>query len=56
VTDFRKILKYSHENPSSGIRVFPSGRTQRQTDMTKIIVDFRNSANAPKNGKGMRSI
>ena len=24
------------------------GRTDRQTDMTKLIVAFRNSANAPK--------
>jgi hypothetical protein len=38
--------KYSniqfHENPSSGSRVFPCGRTDRHTDMTKIIVAFRN--------------
>ena len=32
-----------HENVSSG-----SGRTYRRTDMTKLIVDFRNFANAPK--------
>jgi Fe-S-cluster formation regulator IscX/YfhJ len=25
------------------------GRTDRQTDMTKLIVAFRNFANAPKN-------
>ena len=40
--------KYSnikfHENPSSGSRVVPCG----QTDMTKLIVAFRNFANAPK--------
>jgi len=36
---FREIFeKYSnmkfHENPSSGSRVFPCGRTDRETDMT----------------------
>ena len=36
-----------HENPSSGSRV-PSGRTDGQTNMTKLIVAFRNLANAPK--------
>jgi hypothetical protein len=34
-----------HENPSSGSRVVPCERT----DMTKLIVAFRNFANAPKN-------
>jgi len=30
-TDFRKILKYQNSlNPSSGIWVFPCGRTYRQ--------------------------
>ena len=33
-----------HGNPSGGSRVFPWGRT----DMTKLIVDFLNFANAPK--------
>ena len=33
-----------HENPCSGIRVVPCG----QTGMTKLIVTFRNLANAPK--------
>jgi hypothetical protein len=41
--------KYSnikfHENPSIGSRVVPGG----QTDITKLIVTFRNAANAPKN-------
>jgi len=32
------------ENPSSGSRVVPCGRT----DMTKLIVAFRSFANAPK--------
>ena len=44
--------KYSnirfHKNPFSGRRVDPCGRTDRQTDMTKLIVTFSNFANAPK--------
>jgi hypothetical protein len=49
VTDFRKILKYLfNENPSSRSRVVPCGRTDRGTDMTKLIVAFRNFANATK--------
>jgi len=42
-THFREIFKF-YENMSSGIRV-PYGRT----DMTKLMVDFRNIANAHKN-------
>jgi len=42
-----------HENPFSGSQVVPPGRTDerkdRRTDMTKLIVAFRNFANAPKN-------
>jgi len=38
-----------HENLFSGSRVVPWGRTDRRTDMTKLIVAFRNIANAPKN-------
>ena len=38
-----------HENPSSGSRVVPCGETDGQTDVTKIIVAFRNFAIAPKN-------
>ena len=41
-----------HENPSSGSRLVPGGRTdgqtERQTAMT-LIVAFHNFANAPKN-------
>jgi hypothetical protein len=41
--------KYSdikfYENPSGGSQVVPCGRT----DMTKLIVAFRNIANVPKN-------
>ena len=49
LTDFNEIRvflsdfqKYSntkcHENPPSGSRVFACGRTDGQTDMTKLIV------------------
>jgi hypothetical protein len=38
-----------HENLSSGSRVVPSGRSDKQTDMMKLIVDFRDFENAPKN-------
>jgi hypothetical protein len=37
-----------HENPSSRRRVVPCGRTDGQTDMTKLIVAFRNFANPPR--------
>jgi hypothetical protein len=37
-----------HKNPSFGSRVVPCGRTLGRTDMTKLIVAFRNFANAPK--------
>jgi len=37
-----------HENPSSSSRVVPCGRTGEQTDMTKLIVAFRNFAEALK--------
>jgi hypothetical protein len=46
-TDFRKIFKF-HENPSSGRRVFPCGQTDVQTDVTNLVVAFRNFVNAPK--------
>jgi hypothetical protein len=35
-----------HENPSSGSRVVPCGKT----DTTKLIAAFRNFTNAPENG------
>jgi hypothetical protein len=48
--DFQKTANIIfHENPSSGSRVVPRGRKDRRTDMTKLIVAFRNSVNAPKN-------
>jgi hypothetical protein len=45
-----------YENSSSGSRIVPCGRrdgqkgrqTDRQTDMTELIVAFRTFANAPK--------
>jgi hypothetical protein len=47
--DFRKYSNMKlHENPSSGSRVVSCGRQDRQTDMTKLMVAFRNFANAPK--------
>ena len=47
IDKFSKNVQMSevHENPSSGSQVFPCG----QTDMRKVIVAFRNRANAPKN-------
>jgi hypothetical protein len=39
VSDFK-----FNQSPSSGSRVFPSGQTDGQTDMTKLIVSFRNFA------------
>jgi len=40
-----------HENPSSGNRVVLSG----QTDITKLIVAFRNFAKAPIKGNELRN-
>ena len=37
-----------HENPCGGSRTVPCGRMDGQTDMTKLIVAFRNFANASK--------
>ena len=37
-----------HQNPSSGSRVVAYGRKEGQTVMRKLIVAFRNFANAPK--------
>jgi hypothetical protein len=57
---YRQVFeKYSkikfHEYPSSGNRVVPCGRTERQTDTTKLIAAFRNFANAPTNDTGNKS-
>jgi hypothetical protein len=41
-----------HEKPSSiGNRVVPYGQIDGQTDMTKLLVAFRNFANVPKKGR-----
>ena len=44
--------KYSsikfHENPFSGSRVHPDGRTEGWTDVTKPTVAFRNITKGPK--------
>ena len=37
-----------HENPLNGSRVVPCGRTDGQTDITKLIVTFSNFANETK--------
>ena len=49
-TYYRKKLSIKfHENPSSGSRGLPCGKTDRQIDMTKLIVAFHHLTNAPKN-------
>ena len=37
-----------HKNPFSGSRVVPCKQTDGRTDMTRVIVTFRNFAKAPK--------
>ena len=37
-----------HENLCSGSRVVPCGQMDRQTDMTKITIAFRNFTNTSK--------
>jgi len=38
-----------HENPSSGSRFVTYGQADGQTNLTKLIVTFRNSAKASAN-------
>jgi len=49
-----------HENPSSGSGVYPCGQTDARTDgqigLTKLIVAFRNFANAPKKRKCLKGM
>ena len=40
-----------HEMPYSGSRLVPCGKTEGRTSTTKLIVSFRNFANAPKDCK-----
>jgi hypothetical protein len=53
IADFRKRLKcqiswkFNQRQPKCSMR--KDGRTDRQTDVTKLTVAFRNFANAPKN-------
>ena len=47
VEDKYSDIKF-RENPSSGTLVIPCGQTDGQTDMPKLMVVFRNFANAPK--------
>jgi hypothetical protein len=48
--EFRRVANIKfQQNPFSGSRVVPYGRTDRRTGMTKLIVAIRNFANAPTN-------
>ena len=47
--DFRKINFTFNENPASGNGLVPCERRDGQTDMTKLIVAYRNFVTAPKN-------
>ena len=47
---FEKVLNTKfYQNPSSGGRVVSCGQKDRRTDISKLIVVFRNFVNAPKN-------
>jgi hypothetical protein len=49
---FQKYLRITlHDNPSTGSRVVPCGRT----DMTELIVPFRNFSNAPRSPQNARN-
>jgi hypothetical protein len=49
---FEKCLNIKfYENPSSGGRVVPCGKTGGRTDMKKLIVVFRNFVNVSKNSQ-----
>ena len=49
-TDFRKILEYQILGKSVQWEPSCSMRADGRTDVTKLIVAFRNFANAPTNG------
>jgi hypothetical protein len=49
---FEKYININfHENSSGGSRVVQCGQKDGWSDMTKLIVVFRNFANAPKKQK-----
>ena len=48
--DFGKINIKFNENPAVVNRHVPCERRDGQTDVTKLIVAYRNFATAPKNG------
>jgi hypothetical protein len=49
-TNFQKYSNIEfHENPSSGSRVVPCGRTEGYADVTKLLFAFRSFMKAPKN-------
>jgi hypothetical protein len=49
LTDLEKYPYKFHKSPSSKSRVVSCGRTDGQTNTTKLIVAFRNFAYAPEN-------
>jgi hypothetical protein len=55
-TDFLKILKYQISRKCAQLFLVPFRRTVTQTvgrtDMTELIVAFRNFANVPKKATG----
>jgi hypothetical protein len=64
MSDFNEVSRQSSKkyssmkfygNPSSGSRELPCGQTDRQTDMAKLIVTFRNFEKAPKNAINLTS-
>jgi hypothetical protein len=55
-TYFRKILKYQIIWKSVPWKVSCSVQTDRQSDMAKLVVTFRNFATAPKNGSDTQNI
>ena len=46
-----QMLNYMKIRPVGVVSMGADGRTDGRTDMTKLIVAFRNFANAPKNAR-----
>ena len=44
---FESLNINSHHSPSSGSKIIARGQTDRQIYVTKLVVTFRNFANAP---------